>query len=138
MTFKSNARRYRHSTLSAIREIMTFMSCHLRGYELLTEKIPVHVDDTMPTVRADNIENSRQKLAIEIKKQEEGSKKPLAGAVFEIRNEKTNSHSSPQLILINENGEVTVEVPAGNQTYTVTEIKAPEGYVLGPSYAAQK
>ncbi len=117
VTFKSNASGIATVLLSNPGDYDIYELTPPPGYELLTEKIPVHVD------------NSRQKLAIEIKKQEEGSKKPLAGAVFEIRNEKTGAliaTTDPT----NENGEVTVEVPAGNQTYTVTEIKAPEGYVL--------
>ena len=128
VTFKSNATGIATVLLSTPGDYDIYELTPPPGYELLTEKIPVHVDDTMPTVEL-TIENSRQKLAIEIKKQEEGSKKPLAGAVFEIRNEKTGAliaTTDPT----NENGEVTVEVPAGNQTYTVTEIKAPEGYVL--------
>lgn len=128
VTFKSNASGIATVLLSNPGDYDIYELTPPPGYELLTEKIPVHVDDTMPTVEL-TIENSRQKLAIEIKKQEEGSKKPLAGAVFEIRNEKTGAliaTTDPT----NENGEVTVEVPAGNQTYTVTEIKAPEGYIL--------
>lgn len=128
VTFKSNASGIATVLLSNPGDYDIYELTPPTGYELLTEKISVHVDDTTPTVEL-TIENSRQKLAIEIKKQEEGSQKALAGAVFEIRNEKTGAlvaTTDPT----NENGKVTVEVPAGNQTYTVTEIKAPEGYVL--------
>lgn len=128
VTFKSNATGIATVLLSTPGDYDLYELTSPPGYELLTEKIPVHVDDTIPTVEL-TIENSRQKLSIEITKQEEGSQKPLAGAVFEIRNEKTGAlvaTTDPT----NKNGVVTVEVPAGNQIYTVTEIKAPEGYVL--------
>ena len=97
------------------------------GYQLLTEKIEVHVDDTVPAVEI-YAENVKQNLTIEIHKKDQNSK-PLQGAVFEIRNAKTDA-----LVATTDrtgtDGKVTVSVPAGDYEYTVTEIAAPEGYVL--------
>ena len=72
-------------------------------------------------------ENVKQNLTIEIHKKDQNSK-PLQGAVFEIRNAKTDA-----LVATTDrtgtDGKVTVSVPAGDYEYTVTEIAAPEGYV---------
>lgn len=97
------------------------------GYQRLTEKFEVYVDDKVPTVEI-TVENTKQSLDIEIHKTDEADK-PLAGAVFEIRNAKTGA-----LVATTEptgvTGKVTVQVPAGDYEYTVTEIQAPAGYVL--------
>ena len=97
------------------------------GYQRLTEKFEVYVDDKVPTVEI-TVENTKQSLDIEIHKTDEADK-PLAGAVFEIRNAKTGA-----LVATTEptgvTGKVTVQVPAGDYEYTVTEIQAPDGYVL--------
>lgn len=97
------------------------------GYQRLTEKFEVYVDDKAPTVEI-TVENTKQSLNIEIHKTDEAAN-PLAGAVFEIRNAKTGAlvaKTEP----INSTGKVTVQVPAGDYEYTVTEIQAPDGYVL--------
>lgn len=97
------------------------------GYERLTEKFEVYVDDKTPTVEI-TVENAKQSLEIEIHKTDE-TNQPLSGAVFEIRNAKTGA-----LVATTEptdsTGKVTVQVPAGDYKYTVTEIQAPDGYVL--------
>ncbi len=98
------------------------------GYELLTEKWEIHVDDDMPTAEVGPIVNNRYPITLKILKKDEENQ-PLAGAVFEIKNKKTGK-SVAITGETDENGEVTVEVPAGYITYTATELKAPEGYVL--------
>ena len=98
------------------------------GYELLTEKWEIHVDDDMPTAEVGPIVNNRYPITLKILKKDEENQ-PLAGAVFEIKNKETGK-SVAITGETDENGEVTVEVPAGYITYTATELKAPEGYVL--------
>lgn len=95
------------------------------GYELITEKIAdIHVDKDSPTAEV-QVENHRQRINLRIiKVDEEDQTKRLSGAVFEIRKKATGvlvATTNPT----NGNGEVTVEVPAGNIVYTVTEITAP-------------
>lgn len=97
------------------------------GYQKLDQKFEVYVDDTEPAVEI-TVENVKQNLTIEIYKKDQNSQ-PLPGAVFEIRNAKTG-----ELVVTTEptsyTGSVTVSVPAGDYEYTVTEIAAPDGYVL--------
>ena len=97
------------------------------GYQKLEQKFEVYVDDTKPAVEI-TVENVKQNLTIEIYKKDQNSQ-PLPGAVFEIRNAKTG-----ELVVTTEptnyTGSVTVSVPAGDYEYTVTEIAAPDGYVL--------
>lgn len=94
------------------------------GYELITEKVAdIHVDKDSPTAEV-KAENHHQMISLTILKVDEEDQTPLAGAVFEIRNQTTGvlvATTEPT----DENGEVIVEVPAGNITYTVTEITAP-------------
>lgn len=128
VTFRSNASGIATVLLSEPNDYDVYELVPPAGYRPRTEKIDVHVDDTTPTIELD-IDNYRQMLTIEIIKQEEETAKPLAGAVFEIRNERTGTlvaTTDPT----GDNGKVTVVVPAGDHTYTVTEIKAPDGYVL--------
>ena len=98
------------------------------GYEKNEQKYSVTVTDQEPTVEI-VVDNTKQLLNIEIHKTDETGNKPLPGAVFEIRNAKTGA-----LVATTDptgtDGSVSVEVPAGDFEYTVTEIQAPEGYVL--------
>ncbi len=98
------------------------------GYELLTEKWEIHVDEGMPTAEVGPIVNNRYPMTLKILKTDEGGQ-PLAGAVFEIKDKETGA-SVAITGETDENGEVTVELPAGYITYTAIELKAPEGYVL--------
>ena len=98
------------------------------GYELLTEKWEIHVDEGMPTAEVGPIVNNRYPMTLKILKTDEGGQ-PLAGAVFEIKDKETGA-SVAITGETDENGEVTVELPAGYITYTAMELKAPEGYVL--------
>lgn len=98
------------------------------GYQLLQGYQEITVTDETPAVEL-TVENTRQNLTIEIVKQDKEGQKPLAGAIFEIRNGRTG-----QVVAVTDptdgTGKVRVEVPAGDYGYTVTEIQAPEGYVL--------
>lgn len=94
------------------------------GYELITEKVAdVHVDMNTPTAEVEAV-NQRQTIPLKIIKLDESERTPLAGAVFEIRNKATGALVATT-DATDSNGEVTVQVPAGDITYTATEIKAP-------------
>lgn len=101
------------------------------GYRKNEQKYSVTVTDDEPTVEI-VADNTKQLLNIEIHKTDETGTTPLLGAVFEIRNAKTGALVATTGAT-GENGMVSVEVPAGDFEYTVTEIQAPEGYVLDSS-----
>lgn len=98
------------------------------GYRKNEQKYSVTVTDDEPTVEI-VADNTKQLLNIEIHKTDEIGTTLLPGAVFEIRNAKTGALVATTGVT-GENGMVSVEVPAGDFEYTVTEIQAPEGYVL--------
>ena len=101
------------------------------GYKLITdEKWEIHVDEDTPTAEVGPIINERLSMTLKIIKVDEDDEEiRLSGAIFEIREKDTD-----EIVEVtgetNENGEVAVEIPAGDIVYTVTELKAPEGYVL--------
>ena len=79
------------------------------------------------------IYNKKIKANITIKKYEEGSTRPVAGAVIGIYDEEGNEildeNGNPIRVITDEKGEVTFNgVEAG--TYKYKEIQAPEGYIL--------
>ena len=98
------------------------------GYQKNEQKYSVTVTDNEPTVEI-VADNTKQLLNIDIHKTDETGATLLPGAVFEIRNAKTGALVATTGAT-GENGMVSVEVPAGDFEYTVTEIQAPEGYVL--------
>ncbi|MGH1788696.1 MSCRAMM family protein [Enterococcus faecalis] len=74
------------------------------------------------------IKNNRaQHGAIKIVKQDMHSRKRLAGAQFKFR-DTTNNHT--ETFTANNNGEVLIPGLAGDRVYEITEIKAPNGYIL--------
>lgn len=98
------------------------------GYQKNEQKYSVTVTDNEPTVEI-VADNTKQLLNIDIHKTDETGTTLLPGAVFEIRNAKTGALVATTGAT-GENGMVSVEVPAGDFEYTVTEIQAPKGYVL--------
>ncbi|NSN01078.1 hypothetical protein HRD76_10635, partial [Enterococcus faecalis] len=74
------------------------------------------------------IKNNRaQHGAIKIVKQDMHSRKRLAGAQFRLQ-DTTNNHTAT--FTANNNGEVLITGLAGDRIYNITEIKAPNGYIL--------
>ncbi|WP_279255952.1 MSCRAMM family protein [Enterococcus faecalis] len=74
------------------------------------------------------IKNNRaQHGAIKIVKQDMHSRKRLAGAQFRFQ-DTTNNHTAT--FTANNNGEVLITGLAGDRIYNITEIKAPNGYIL--------
>ncbi|MFB5344108.1 SpaA isopeptide-forming pilin-related protein [Enterococcus faecalis] len=71
--------------------------------------------------------NQAQKGAIKIIKQDGYTKQRLAGAQFKFR-DTTNNHTAT--FTANRNGEVLITGLAGDRVYEITEIKAPNGYVI--------
>ena len=71
--------------------------------------------------------NQAQKGAIKIIKQDGYTKQRLAGAQFKFR-DTTNNHTAT--FTANRNGEVLIPGLAGNRIYEITEIKAPNGYII--------
>ncbi|NSO57058.1 hypothetical protein HRD77_02925 [Enterococcus faecalis] len=71
--------------------------------------------------------NQAQKGAIKIVKQDEYTKQRLAGAQFKFR-DTTNNYTAT--FTANRNGEVLITGLAGDRIYEVTEIKAPNGYII--------
>ena len=77
-----------------------------------------------PTVHQNN---QAQKGAIKIVKQDGYTKQRLAGAQFKFR-DTTNNYTAT--FTANRNGEVLITGLAGDRIYEVTEIKAPNGYII--------
>ncbi|EHB5082963.1 hypothetical protein JX188_000498 [Enterococcus faecalis] len=71
--------------------------------------------------------NQAQKGAIKIVKQDGYTKQRLAGAQFKFR-DTTNNYTAT--FTANRNGEVLITELAGDRIYEVTEIKAPNGYII--------
>ncbi len=71
--------------------------------------------------------NQAQKGAIKILKQDGYTKQRLAGAQFKFR-DTTNNYTAT--FTANRNGEVLITGLAGDRIYEVTEIKAPNGYII--------
>ncbi|WP_270284632.1 MSCRAMM family protein [Enterococcus faecalis] len=71
--------------------------------------------------------NQAQKSAIKIVKQDGYTKQRLAGAQFKLR-DTTNNYTAT--FTANRNGEVLITGLAGDRIYEVTEIKAPNGYII--------
>ena len=71
--------------------------------------------------------NQAQKGAIKIVKQDGYTKQRLAGAQFKFR-DTTNNYTAT--FTENRNGEVLITGLAGDRIYEVTEIKAPNGYII--------
>jgi len=99
------------------------------GYETVTTLIEsIHVDDKSPVVEVNAI-NSRQKMTIHIHKVDANDNTVgLRGAKFEVYSE--YSEKPIDTIWTDENGDASLEVPAGDIRYTVKEVQAPDGYVL--------
>ena len=71
--------------------------------------------------------NQAQKGAIKIVKQDGYTKQRLAGAQFKFR-DTTNNYTAT--FTANRNGEVLITGLAGDCIYGITEIKAPNGYII--------
>ena len=71
--------------------------------------------------------NQAQKSAIKIVKQDGYTKQRLAGAQFKFR-DTTNNYTAT--FTANRNGEVLITGLAGDRIYEITEIKAPNGYII--------
>ncbi|WP_033593030.1 MSCRAMM family protein, partial [Enterococcus faecalis] len=71
--------------------------------------------------------NQAQKGAIKIIKQDGYTKQRLAGAEFKFR-DTINNHTAT--FTANRNGEVLIPGLAGDRVYEITEIKAPDGYII--------
>ncbi len=71
--------------------------------------------------------NQAQKGAIKIVKQDGYTKQRLAGAQFKFR-DTTNNYTAT--FTADRNGEVLIPGLAGDRTYEITEIKAPNGYII--------
>ncbi len=71
--------------------------------------------------------NQAQKGAIKIVKQDGYTKQRLAGAQFKFR-DTTNNYTAT--FTANRNGEVLITGLAGDRIYGITEIKAPNGYII--------
>ncbi|MDQ6124658.1 MSCRAMM family protein, partial [Enterococcus faecalis] len=65
--------------------------------------------------------------AIKIVKQDGYTKQRLAGAQFKFR-DTTNNYTAT--FTANRNGEVLITGLAGDRIYGITEIKAPNGYII--------
>ena len=73
------------------------------------------------------LNNQAQKGAIKIVKQDGYTKQRLAGAQFKFR-DTTNNYTAT--FTANRNGEVLITGLAGDRIYGITEIKAPNGYII--------
>ncbi|HHZ8501345.1 TPA: MSCRAMM family protein [Enterococcus faecalis] len=73
------------------------------------------------------LNNQAQKGAIKIVKQDGYTKQRLAGAQFKFR-DTTNNYTAT--FTANKNGEVLITGLAGDRIYEITEIKAPNGYII--------
>ena len=73
------------------------------------------------------LNNQAQKSAIKIIKQDGYTKQRLAGAQFKFR-DTTNNYTAT--FTANRNGEVLITGLAGDRIYEITEIKAPNGYII--------
>ncbi|EJY7245386.1 hypothetical protein OHD66_000823 [Enterococcus faecalis] len=71
--------------------------------------------------------NQAQKGAIKIVKQDGYTKQRLAGAQFKFR-DTTNNYTAT--FTADRNGEVLITGLAGDRIYEITEIKAPNGYII--------
>lgn len=99
------------------------------GYELLTDKFEVSVENQGLVAEVGPIIDQRLPIEVEIMKVDRDDQtKYLAGAVFEIYNQDTGKLVATTA-KTGSDGKVKVEVPAGDITYSVVEKQAPEGYV---------
>ncbi len=73
------------------------------------------------------LNNTPQQGAIKIVKQDGYTRQRLAGAQFKFR-DTTNNYTAT--FTANRNGEVLIPGLAGNRIYEITEIKAPNGYII--------
>ncbi|WP_279258982.1 SpaA isopeptide-forming pilin-related protein [Enterococcus faecalis] len=73
------------------------------------------------------LNNQAQKSAIKIIKQDGYTKQRLAGAQFKFR-DTTNNYTAT--FTADRNGEVLIPGLAGDRIYEITEIKAPNGYII--------
>ncbi|MGT9159054.1 SpaA isopeptide-forming pilin-related protein [Enterococcus faecalis] len=73
------------------------------------------------------LNNQAQKSAIKIIKQDGYTKQRLAGAQFKFR-DTTNNYTAT--FTADRNGEVLILGLAGDRIYEITEIKAPNGYII--------
>lgn len=95
------------------------------GYVLNAKPLDVSVKENGKTVDAGTVSNKLIRGTVKIAKQDADSKKPLAGAKFELR-------SGDRVVdeaTTDEDGVATFEKVAFG-SYTVVETAAPEGYVL--------
>lgn len=95
------------------------------GYVLNVKPLDVSVKENGKTVDAGTVSNKLIRGTVKIAKQDADSKKPLAGAKFELRSgDKVVDEATTD-----EDGVATFEKVAFG-SYTVVETAAPEGYVL--------
>lgn len=95
------------------------------GYVLNAKPLDVSVKENGKTVDAGTVSNKLIRGTVKIAKQDADSKKPLAGAKFELRSgDKVVDEATTD-----EDGVATFEKVAFG-SYTVVEAAAPEGYVL--------
>ena len=95
------------------------------GYVLNAKPLDVSVKENGKTVDAGTVSNKLIRGTVKIAKQDADSKKPLAGAKFELRSgDKVVDEATTD-----EDGVATFEKVAFG-SYTVVETAAPEGYVL--------
>ena len=95
------------------------------GYVLSAKPLDVSVKENAKTVDAGTVSNKLIRGTVKIAKQDADSKKPLAGAKFELRSgDKVVGEATTD-----EDGVATFEKVAFG-SYTVVETAAPEGYVL--------
>ena len=85
--------------------------------------------NTGKTISLTKYNQKEESGSIEIIKKDSSTGKVLQGAEFTIVN---NTTGKSYTVTTGSNGIATVSVPVG-YTYTITETKAPEGYVLDPA-----
>ena len=114
---------------------MKMASCYLvetkapNGYELDETKHPISFAGKADYTLTYRVKNKQQVQigSIKIVKQDKESKKRLTGAEFKFR-DTTNNYTAT--FTANRNGEVLIPGLAGDRVYEVTEIKAPNGYII--------
>ena len=99
------------------------------GYELDETKHPISFAGKADYTLTYRVKNKQQVQigSIKIVKQDKESKKHLTGAEFKFR-DTTNNYTAT--FTANRNGEVLIPGLAGDRVYEVTEIKAPNGYII--------
>ena len=99
------------------------------GYELDETKHPISFAGKADYTLTYRVKNKQQVQigSIKIVKQDKESKKRLTGAEFKFR-DTTNNYTAT--FTANRNGEVLIPGLAGDRVYEVTEIKAPNGYII--------